>query len=141
MTSDLASALRDKGISNIKIARGDIFLTKDSAIDFPEGTERTKHDYRPVVILQCDEDCKNVLPSTVIVAPLSHRTNNMRRWEYLIPKGESGLKEDSVVRLAHIQPVRKADLVKKTGKVDPVHMQYIEQALLENLGIIDRPPA
>ncbi|MFQ5431982.1 MAG: type II toxin-antitoxin system PemK/MazF family toxin [Nitrospinota bacterium] len=141
MTSDLASALRDKGFSNKKIARRDIFLTKDSAIDFPEGGERTKHDYRPVLILQCDEDCKNAIPSTVIVAPLSHKIDNIRSWEYLIPKGDSGLKEDSVVRLAHIQPVRKSDLVKKTGEVGPAHMQYIEQALLENLGIIDRPPA
>jgi len=138
MTSDLADALKDKGISNVEIVRGDIFLAKDDAVNFPDGSKSSKHEYRPVLILQCDEDCKNVTPSTVLVAPLSHKIKNIRKWEYLIPKGDAGLDKDSVVRLAHIQPVRKSDLLYKTGEVNLSHMQYIEQTILENLGLMER---
>lgn len=133
-------------MSEPAVGRGEVYLVKESAIQFPK--ERLpaaplprRHRRRPVVVLGCDEDNRDPDYPIILVAPLSSRVDLKGRQDFLARAGEAGLRIDSIIMLGLIQPVLRQDLEQKPlGRFGPERMAEITAMLLCNLGVLPRPP-
>lgn len=117
-------SLRDQflktGLTAQEIQQFDIFTTADDSIVFPEqrlGQKREKHQRRFVIVLQNDKDNGDPSIRIVTVAPLSTKLEHHRLDYRLHKKNHSFLREDSYIRIRHIQPVLKIDLKTKWGNI------------------------
>lgn len=133
-------------MSEPPVNRGEIYLVKEAAIQFPKerlpgAPPPRRHQRRPVIVLQCDEDNHNPTYPIVLVAPLSSRVDLKSRQDFLIRAGEARLKTDSIIMLGLIQPVLRHDLEDNPlGRFNPARMEEITAMLLCNLGVLSRPP-
>lgn len=120
MMGTLTDQLKTAGFSKNKIEQFDIFSLSDQVVVFPEERlkqRRTKHPKRFVIILQNNRDNIDPLIKIVTIAPLS-TSSQFHRLDYLLTKKENQfLRNDSYVRIRHIQPVLKKDLSTKWGNV------------------------
>lgn len=111
------------------IRRGDLFWVDLAPT---QGSEQAGR--RPVVVIQ--NDTGNSFAPTVIVAPMT--TKSFLK-EYptnvSVPKGESGLKEDSTVLLSQIRTLDKKRLEKKIGHLSGDHLGKVDQAIKISLGL------
>jgi len=126
----------------IEISPGDIFLIADELVEFPEDElkiyEREHKGLRPIIILQCKEDCKSAYPRSILMAPLSSKIEVKFPYDFLVNKGEGGLHYDSVVRLGAIQPILKIHLKARSGAIEPDTYKRLKQTLAANFGMISR---
>ena len=143
MTGSFADAFRRAGVSAVGLIHGSVCLIKDELIAFPEErlpkAKRTKHPIRTVLVLSCDEDCKDPFRHSVLVAPISSSINKART-DFPVGAGARGLARNSFVRLGHIQPALKVDIKATLGMLDDEMMAQIHAVIMANLGIISRPP-
>lgn len=135
--------MREAGIVGRRIERGEIYVIADAIIRFPQdrlpNSNRTTHQTRMVLVLQCNQDNQNPSYRQLLVAPLSHKTEYQDATHYLLHKGQGGLNQDSLVMLDLVQSLLKIELSDRMGKVDTLTMTEIDAVLAANLGLIDRP--
>jgi len=126
MIQTLADQLKSAGYTSKQINRYDIFTLADNVIIFPEerlGQKRTKHENRFIIILQNDKDNNDPNIKICTVAPLS-KGKQFYRLDYLLKKSNhSFLPYDSYVRIGHVQPVLKTDLITRWGHVSDKSIQ------------------
>jgi mRNA-degrading endonuclease toxin of MazEF toxin-antitoxin module len=132
-------------MSKPPVNRGEVYLVKENAIQFPKerlpGTlPPHRHQQRPVVVLQCDEDNHDPTYPIVLIAPISSRADLKKQQDFLVHAGEAGLRTDSIIMLGLIQPVLRQDLEEDClGRFRPARMTEITAMLLCNLGVFPRP--
>ena len=117
---NLADQLKTAGFSRKGIHQFDVFSINDKIVVFPEERlkqSRTTHPRRPVIVLQNDRDNNDPLIKIVTIAPLS-TGKEFHRYDYLLTRKENTfLRDDSYIRIRHIQPILKIDLASKFGNV------------------------
>lgn len=107
--------------------RGDIYYANLSPV---MGSEQG--GMRPVVIVQNEKG--NRFSKTIIVAPISTRMSKPPLPTHvLLP--DAMMERCSMVLLEQIRTIDKQRLGKWMGRVDPIVMSYIDQALRVSLGI------
>ncbi len=120
MIEGLKDQILKAGLLTQKIQQFDVFSVPDDLIDFPEqklGQKRQKHEKRFVIVLQNDKDNGDPSIRIITVAPLSTKLEHHRLDYRLYKKNHSFLREDSYIRIRHIQPVLKIDLKTKWGNI------------------------
>lgn len=96
--------------------RGDIWW-----VEFPQ-YPKDPHQPRPAVIVSVDH--RNERADKVQVVPLSS-TNNGHRMNYAIPKGTTGLQDDSCAKCGDITAVAKT-MLRGTGPIGKVSKQVVD---------------
>jgi len=125
-----------------RVRPGEIYLVKDECIQIPEtrlaGQKRKKHEYRPVLVIQCKEDAQDRICVTTIIAPFSHRVKLKRAQDLELSCQETGLERDSIVRLGLIQPILKVELSgKPKGRLPKERMEEVLALVARNIGIFE----
>ena len=111
------------------IRRGDLFWVDLNPV---KGSEQAGR--RPVVIIQ--NDVGNEAAPTVIVAPLTTKSfTKPYPMNVHIPRGISGLKEDSTILLSQIRTIDKTRLDRKIGHLPPFYLKQVDQAICISLGL------
>ena len=107
--------------------RGEIWM-----VNFSPGRGSDKTGVRPALVIQ--NDIGNRHAATTIVAAV---TTTIKKYPVtvVIPRGEGGLKETSMVNLAQIFTIDKNRLMKSIGFLDKERMGEIEDAIKISLGI------
>ncbi|WP_338826257.1 hypothetical protein MTBGP_09500 [Moorella thermoacetica] len=108
-------------IDNREFQIGEIYLINDGHISIPQADRlkggRKYHHLRPVVIIHNNEENINPLCPTVMIAPLSSRTDLKRPFDLPIFKDTDGVEEDCLIQLNLSQPVLKVDLSDCLGQI------------------------
>lgn len=114
--------------STIFPQRGEIWLVK-----FPNQPSDTKN--RPALIVSLNT--RNQYANDVLVVPLS-TTLRSAPTHVLLPKGEGGLKEDSMAKCEQITTLDKSFLIKGpfAGFVNTFKMNEVEQAIQRAIGMV-----
>lgn len=121
MMKTLADQLKSAGFTTTRPNKYDIFIIVDNVITFPEERleqSRTKHEKRLVIILQNDKDNNDPTIKICTIAPLS-TSKQFYRLDYLLKKfpDHPFLKEDSYIRMGHVQPILKINLENRLGSI------------------------
>lgn len=109
------------------IRRGEIYL-----VDLGEPDGSVQAGTRPVLIIQ--NDTGNTFSPTVIGASIS-RTLKECNYHVAIGALESGLSDDSMVKLEQIATLPKSRLIKKMGSLSSDKMKEIDDAIKVSLGL------
>lgn len=119
---------------------GEIYLTKDKLVNFPEETivkKRTYHNKRMVVITQhCDS---NFDPNiwTLNAAPLSTQIHMKRDTDLEIEPCEGNyIDRTSLIRLGASQPFLKIDLEGPVGRLSEKQQKMLSALLLRLAGVL-----
>lgn len=105
------------------IQRGDIFLV---SLDPVVGSETGKT--RPCVVIQNDIGNKHS-PTIIVACITSKRKGKSYPTDVFVSPPKTGLTKDSVVLLNQIRTVDKKRLKKKIGKIPPIKMLEVDDAL------------
>ena len=107
--------------------RGDVWM-----VNFNPGRGSEQKGNRPALIIQ--NDVGNQHASTTIVAAI---TTSVKKYPVtvLIPAGEGGLQENSMVNLAQLLTIDKGRLTKKLGYLGEQKMTEVDEAIRISLGI------
>src|SRR5437016_129112 len=115
----LNDAFRRIGIGKITPKTGGIYRLSDSVISLPDGDlkkNRTKHDFRTVLVISNNIICSSLRCPCVTVAPMSHLLTSKAESDLVIAKSDSnGLDGDGRIMLGYVQPVLKYALEKEIG--------------------------
>lgn len=108
--------------------RGEIWM-----VNFSPGRGSEQRGARPALVIQ--NDIGNRHAATTIVAAV---TTTIKKYPVtvVIPRGEGGLKEASMVNLAQILTIDKKRLMKLIGFLDKERMEEIDDAIEVSLGIV-----
>jgi hypothetical protein len=132
----IADAFRNIGIGGVKIVAGGIYLLRDSIIKIPDGDlkgNRTKHDFRVVVVLANQSICNSIACPVLTVVPLSHTLHPRAETDLIIGKSASNkLEHDSRLMFGYMQPVLKSDLEKQIGQLDENDWQQVMGKIVWN---------
>jgi mRNA interferase MazF len=111
--------------------RGDVYLAD---LNPSRGSEQA--GIRPVIIIQ--RDTLDRFTTTVVVVPL---TSNLRRAKIpgtiVIPLGEGGLTQESVVLCYQIVVIDRQRLMRKLGTLSPNYLFMLKEALKYTLELDD----
>lgn len=118
-----------KSAKSIPPKRGDVFLIN---FDPSVGSEIKKT--RPAMVIQNDIG-NQYSPITIVAAITSQFEPPLYPTEVLIPAREGGLAVDSVTLLNQIRSVDKQRLIRRLGRVSPLTMRAIDQAIGVSLGL------
>jgi mRNA-degrading endonuclease toxin of MazEF toxin-antitoxin module len=117
----LRDALKVAGASKLSIEPGDVCIVNDESVVFPQTPDdkRKPHpDGRTCVVLTTSHLSKRATYPIVSIAPTSTQLHLKEEADFPLSATEqNGLHKDCLVMLGHIQPVRKADLFKKIGRL------------------------
>lgn len=103
---------------------GEVYYIKDELVSIPDADRTTMrrraHEGRRVVIAH--NNYLNADPTwpLIHIAPLSHRVDLLKETDIEVtddPKDGDGVSENSIIRLALVQPVLKVDLERLVGKL------------------------
>lgn len=138
----IRDAFTKAGVKVRAVRPGEIYLVKDERVHIPEtrlpGKKREKHEWRPVLIIQCKEDAQDRFCVTTIIAPFSHRVDLKRAQDLELPRAETGLDYDSILRLGLIQPILKVELSDKPeGRLSKERMEEVLTLLARNVGTFE----
>ncbi len=111
--------------------RGEIFLV---SFDPTIGSEIRKT--RPALVVQNDA-ANEFSPITIVAAITSKLGPRLRPTETLIPAGQAGLTQTSVVLLNQIRSIDRSRLIKKLGAVDATILRQVGDCLRISFGLID----
>lgn len=130
----LSAALRSVGLGKLKIVEGGIYRLKDGLIRFPESDKadnRTKHEFRTVLVLSNQKMIDSYECACVIVAPMSHHTHLRSLADIVVEKNETNnLSQDGRVMFGYLQPVRKSDLEKQIGLLTEEQWQQVMEQII-----------
>lgn len=110
--------------------RGDVYL-----VDFDPARGAEIRKSRPAVIVQNDI-ANRWSPVTIVAAVTSHFDEELYPTEVFIPRGDGGLRSDSVALLNQIRSIDKARLVRLLGAISAETIQRIDRALVLSLGLV-----
>lgn len=112
------------------VQRGEIYLVN---WDPARGSEQT--GVRPALVIQ--NDIGNRYSPTTIVAAVS--TAPPREYPFHVRVGpeESGLPQESVVKLEQIMTISKERFVRRLGKLSEAKMKEVDRAIHRSLGLRD----
>lgn len=111
------------------IKRGDLFWVN---LDPSRGSEQSGR--RPVLVIQ--NDVGNEVAPTIIIAPLTTKSFSKEYPTNVnVPKGASGLGENSTVLLSQVRVIDKARLEKKIGHLPGSYMEKVDQAIKASLAL------
>ena len=117
------------------IRRGDVFLVTYAFPHEEGGSEK----HRPVLILQSDDDNRNVHYPLVQAAPITtQKTDHVYEQDVLLPVGEANLSRTSKVLLGLTQPFLRARLGQRLGRISPTKMREIDLKLLRLFGFVEK---
>ena len=109
--------------------RGDVYLANLNPV---KGSEQA--GTRPVLIYQDDRLIPQTL--TILVIPF---TTNLKLQKLptalLVPRGEGGLREDSVLLCHQIRALDKAGLIDYWGTLSSNRLHLVTKTLLRTMGI------
>jgi mRNA interferase MazF len=108
--------------------RGDIFL-----VDFDPARAGEANKIRPAVIIT--NDSANTHGSSVVVLPISTKTEPMYPFQLLLPVSRTNLKHDSKAQTELLRSVSKSRLVKKLGFVPDDVMTDLDSRIKLHLGL------
>lgn len=132
----VADAFRKIGFGKIKAVSGGVYRLRDSVVKIPDGDlagNRTKHEFRIVVVLSNQNICNSVACPVVTIVPLSHILEPRAETDLIIGKHESNsLDADSRLMFGYVQPVLKSDLEKQIGQLDEHDWQQVMGKLVWN---------
>jgi mRNA-degrading endonuclease toxin of MazEF toxin-antitoxin module len=133
----LADALHKIGIGKLRLVHGGIYRLRDELIHIPDSDakgDRTKHDFRTVMVLSNDTICLSLSCPCVVVVPLSSKTNIGAETDIVIRKsGENRLQNDSRLMLGYTQPVLKSDFEKQIGRLEDEQWDTVMEQIVWNL--------
>ena len=112
------------------IARGEVYL-----VDWSPARGSEQSGMRPAVILQ--NDVGNRFSSTTIVAAISTRFRRPYPFHVAIGAAESGLPEDSVVKLDQVLTVDQGRLVRRVGVLSQERMREVARAIHHSLALTE----
>lgn len=111
--------------------RGEIYLVR---LDPTVGAEIQKT--RPALVIQ--NDIANRVGSLTIVAPITSRFGRSDHPSHVVVEAPSGgLAKPSVILCTQIRTVDKSRLLKRLGRIPPIVMEQVDQALMISLGLIE----
>lgn len=117
----ISDAFQKIGIGKIKVIAGGIYKLKDDVIKIPDGDlkgNRTKHEFRTVLVLSNQTICNSIACPVVTIVPLSSTTDSKAETDLVIRKTkENCLAHDSRLLFGYVQPVLKSDLAEKFGQL------------------------
>jgi mRNA interferase MazF len=101
-------------------------------VNFNPGRRGEQKGIRPALIIQ--NNIGNQHASTTIVSAI---TSTLKKYPVtvLVPRGKGGLKENSMVNLAHILTVDKGRLVRKLGNLEEDKIAEVNEALKVSLNV------
>jgi mRNA interferase MazF len=107
--------------------RGEIWM-----VNFNPGRGSEQKGIRPALIIQ--NDIGNRYASTTIVSAI---TTTLKKYPVtvLVPRGKGGLKENSMVNLAHILTVDKGRLMRKLGNLEEDKIAEVTEAIKISLDV------
>jgi mRNA-degrading endonuclease toxin of MazEF toxin-antitoxin module len=118
----IADAFKRLGIGKIRIVAGGIYSLRDSVIKLPDGDlagNRTKHEFRTVLVLSNQNICNSIACPVVSAVPLSSRLTPRAETDLIIGSTPSNsLASDSRIMFGYIQPVCKCDFEKQVGQLN-----------------------
>ena len=111
----------------ITCKRGEVWM-----VNFNPGRGSEQKGIRPALIIQ--NDVGNQYASTTIVSAV---TTTLKKYPVtvLVPRGKGGLKENSMVNLAHILIVDKGRLIRKLGNLEEDKIDEVSEAIKISLDI------
>lgn len=113
--------------------RGDVYLVD---FDPSQGAEVIKR--RPAVIVSNAGANRNVNRrqwGVVNVVPLTTNLSYVHPYQVLVPAEQSGLDEDSKAQAEQVRAVSFGRLLERIGRVPPLLMVQIDQALRRQLAL------
>ena len=117
----LRDALKAAGASRFSIVPGDVCIVDDKSVVLPQTPSDKRRIHtggRTCIVLTNASLCARATYPIVSIAPTSTQLHFKEEADFpLSPTAQNGLDEKCLVMLGHIQPVRKADLFKKVGKL------------------------
>ena len=132
----IADPLHKVGIGKLRIVTGGIYVLKDSLIQLPDAKakdNRTKHEFRTVLVLPNQKLCDSYNCPCVLVAPLSTSLHIKAESDLIIQKtAENKLRSDSRAMLSYVQPVLKSDLKKHIGTLDDQQWDELMEQIVWN---------
>lgn len=110
------------------VRRGEIYW-----VDFgtPRGSEQSGR--RPALIVQ--NDTGNISSPTTIIAAITSKKRVSYPFHVDISAQESGLPQDSTVKLEQLLTISKDRLVSRVGTLSSAKMEEINRALKASLGL------
>lgn len=117
---------------------GQIFKVVDSNVQIPDADkagDRNKHSFRSVIVVSNNLTNTDAHTPTILICPLTHRTDLQRRFDVPLFKSEDSVMQDCLARLQLIQPICKTDLVDYYGSISEDKQAEVIDALSELLGI------
>ncbi|MEG0804065.1 MAG: type II toxin-antitoxin system PemK/MazF family toxin [Pygmaiobacter sp.] len=116
-------------MENKEVKRGEVFYADLSPV---VGSEQG--GTRPVLILQ--NDVGNKYSPTVIAAAITSRQDKNAMPTHIGIKGaQCGLPKDSIVLLEQVRTIDKRRLHERTGRIDDIDQQRVDEALNVSLGL------
>lgn len=113
----------------VTVSRGDVVLCDLNPV---VGTEQAGK--RPVVVVQIDR-ANTVSPHTIIAPFTTKIRHALLPSHALVPAGQGGLSQDSVVLCEQIRVVDKGRIIKALGHLDETYQKVIDEALRTILGL------
>lgn len=113
--------------------RGDIFL-----VDFDPARGAEVDKRRPAVVVSNEGTNRRITElnwGVVDVVPLSTRVEHVRKFQVLIPAGESGLEFDSKAQTEQIRAVAIQRVQQRLGFVSAPLMHRLDEALRIQLAL------
>jgi mRNA interferase MazF len=111
--------------------RGEIYL-----VNFEPTLGAEIKKTRPALIIQ--NNIGNEYSQITIVAAITSKYDEtLYPTEVLIPVGEGGLKQDSIVLLNQIRSIDRQRLVKKLGKINDLTLKRVDSSIKISLGLIE----
>jgi mRNA-degrading endonuclease toxin of MazEF toxin-antitoxin module len=132
----IADAFRKIGFGSVKAVAGGVYALDDSLIKIPDGDlagNRTKHDFRTVVVLSNQNICNSIACPVITVVPLSHILTPRAETDLIIGKdAENKLEHDSRLMFGYIQPLLKSDLKNQIGVLSENDWQHVMGKIVWN---------
>jgi mRNA interferase MazF len=120
----------------IKLIAGGVYLLRDDSISLPDSDpsgNRTKHNFRTVILLSNQNICNSSACPVVTIAPLSSKLNPRAETDLIIARTpENGLDRDSRVMFGYIQPICKDEFDRQIGRLDDSQWDQIMAKIVWN---------
>jgi len=107
--------------------RGEVWM-----VNFNPGRGSEQKGVRPALIIQ--NDTGNQYAATTIIAAI---TSTIKKYPVtvVVPRGNGGLKEESMINLAQILTIDKGRLIRKIGQIEKEKIVEVDEAIKISLGV------
>jgi mRNA-degrading endonuclease toxin of MazEF toxin-antitoxin module len=134
--SIISDAFQKIGIGKVKVVAGGVYLLRDEVVRIPDSElagNRTKHDFRTVVVISNQTICNSIACPVITIVPLSHSLTPRAETDLIIGHSTAnGLDHDSRLMFGYMQPVRKSDLEKQLGLLEDHDWEHVMGKIVWN---------